>query len=301
MIERSVQHDTFTIERALKASPEQVFHAWANPEVKRRWFPEGPGWEVTEYEADFRVGGRETSDFRQSNGPLYRNDTVYLDIVPSQRIVFAYTMASDGERISASLASVEIRPDGEASKLTFTEQAAFLDGRDKPEYREAGWGSLLDALDASLSSALSLQIDRMIKAPRALVWKVWNSPEHAKHWGPDGFRVELQGDELREGAPWRACLRSTDGGKDLWQGGVFREVREPERLVYTFAWERDDGSREDESLIVLTLYEFGDQTKLTLRQFGFPSSESRDGHEEGWGQAVDAMIRYVSTLDSPEG
>lgn len=301
MIERSVEHNIFSIERVLKAVPEQVFHAWADPTVKRRWFAEGSGWEVAEYDADFRVGGRERGAFRQAEGPTFRNDTVYLDIVPNRRIVFAYTMASDDKRISASLGTVEILPDKDGARLIYTEQGAFLDGGDKPQYRQSGWTSLLDSLDTVLSDELVLELTRVLKAPRDLVWKVWNDPEHVKHWSPDGFRVELQDREVREGAPWRACLRSTDGGKDLWQGGVFREVKEPERLVYTFAWDQDDGSPGQDMLIVLTLYEFGDQTKLTLRQYGFASTSSRDGHAEGWGQGLDALVNYITQITQTAG
>lgn len=150
MTERSVAHTTFTIERVYDASPKRVFAAWAEPEAKRRWFVAGEGWELSTYDHDFRVGGREQGRFRRQGGPTYRNDTVYLDIVPDHRIVFAYSMAREETSISASLATVELSPHGPGTKLVFTEQGAFLDGGDQPEYREQGWGSLLDSLGKEL-------------------------------------------------------------------------------------------------------------------------------------------------------
>lgn len=294
--ERSVKHDTFTLERTYKYSPEQVFHAWAEPEAKRRWFASEPGWEATEFAMDFRVGGREQGAFRQSNGPAYRNETVYLDIAVNRRIVFAYSMAREADRISASLGTVEILPDAHGTRLIYTEQGAFLDDADHPDYRRSGWTSLLDRLGDLLSGEPVMELTRIIEAPRELVWKVWNDPDHARHWGPHGFAVELQGTEVREGAPWRARLRSTSGGDDLWQGGLFREVVEPERLVYTFAWDQEDGSPGEEMVIVLTLMEFDGKTKLTLRQFGFASEASRDGHAGGWGEALDNLKAYIEKV-----
>jgi Activator of Hsp90 ATPase homolog 1-like protein len=60
------------------------------------------------------------------------------DIVPDQRIVYSYEMYSGDDRMSVSLATVEIVPGEDGTRLTYTEQAAFLDGIDKPEGREEG-------------------------------------------------------------------------------------------------------------------------------------------------------------------
>jgi hypothetical protein len=59
-------------------------------------------------------------------------------------------MLRDETRISVSLATVELKPEGAGTRLTFTEQAAFLDGEDQPDLREQGTGSLLDALGKEL-------------------------------------------------------------------------------------------------------------------------------------------------------
>jgi uncharacterized protein YndB with AHSA1/START domain len=95
---------------------------------------------------DFRVGGREVSRFSLTGKTIYTNDTIYQDIVPDNRIIFAYTMAKDGENISASVATVELKPQGKQTRFVFTEQGAFLDGLDTPAAREAGWQDLLNNL-----------------------------------------------------------------------------------------------------------------------------------------------------------
>lgn len=142
MTERSVTHATFAVERTYGASPGRVFAAWAQPEGKARWFLEPGG----EFELDFRVGGREFSRGRLSDGSVYTFEGRYQDIVPDERIVYAYDMHLDDRRISVSLATVELQPAGDGTRLIFTEQGAFLDGLDTPGLREQGTGTLLDAL-----------------------------------------------------------------------------------------------------------------------------------------------------------
>jgi uncharacterized protein YndB with AHSA1/START domain len=150
--ERSVTHATFVVERDYEASPTRVFAAWAQPEAKARWF-RGSDEAPDEYELDFRVGGREINRGGGPDGQFYTYEARYQDIVPDERIVYAYDMYRDETRISVSLATVEFKPDGDGTRLIFTEQGAFLDGEDKPEYREEGTGSLLDALSAELQRA----------------------------------------------------------------------------------------------------------------------------------------------------
>jgi uncharacterized protein YndB with AHSA1/START domain len=81
---------------------------------------------------------------------MFRAETHYLDIVPDRRIVMAGTMAERDTPISASMATVELLANGGGTRMVYTEQAAFLDGRDVPANRIQGWGEILDKLDAAL-------------------------------------------------------------------------------------------------------------------------------------------------------
>lgn len=127
-----------------------MFAAWSEPAAKTRWFADSEGWETIAFELDFRVGGREYFRGRPEAGPLITYQASYQDIVADQRIVYSYEMQSDETRISVSLATVELAPTDAGTRLIFTEQGAFLDGRDAPEQREQGMGGLLDALGAEL-------------------------------------------------------------------------------------------------------------------------------------------------------
>ena len=151
------EHESFTLTRTIRACPAHVFALWSDAGAKRRWFvdSDGPEWSEADFSLDFRVGGTEQGRFTATDGPakgVHENVTHYLDIVPDERIAFAYTMAFGGRIHSASLATVTFQDDGGGTKLTFTEQAAHFPPSDGREMRQAGWTHLLDALTNQLES-----------------------------------------------------------------------------------------------------------------------------------------------------
>jgi uncharacterized protein YndB with AHSA1/START domain len=140
------QHD-FTIERRFRQRPEQTFQAFADPDLRRRWFRVPDGWTDTEWSLDFRVGGGELNAGRDHLGAHHLFRSHYHDIVDGERIVFAYEMLLDSRMTSVSLTTVELLPDdGGGTHLIYTEHGAFLDDLDDPAEREHGTGLLLDRL-----------------------------------------------------------------------------------------------------------------------------------------------------------
>jgi uncharacterized protein YndB with AHSA1/START domain len=153
MTERSVNHATFVIERRYPAAPGKVFAAWASAEAKAIWMDD-PDFKSdgTESVLDFRVGGHEHFGGLTPDGTSYSYDATYYDIVPDQRIIYSYEMYAGADRMSVSLATVQIAPDADGTRLIYTEQGAFLDDIDKPGAREEGTAQMLDNLGAYLGS-----------------------------------------------------------------------------------------------------------------------------------------------------
>lgn len=138
--------------------------------------------------------------------------------------------------------------------------------------------------------ARALEIVRIFDAPRALVFQAWVDPERMKQWSaPHGYSIGHNEGEVRPGARWRSCMLSPEG-EELWLGGAYREVVEDERLVFTQAWEREDGSPGHETVITVSFEDAeGGKTKMIFRQAFFESQDDRDGHAGGWGECFERL------------
>jgi uncharacterized protein YndB with AHSA1/START domain len=150
---RNVSHGDFTIERTFPGvTPQRVFDAFASAKGKDAWFS-GPDerWDIVERALDFQVGGSERLRGRWKTGMVSQFDATYWDIVPGERIVYAYSMHVDGRMISVSLATIEFSPAPGGAHFRMTEQGAFLDGYDDAGSRERGTLELVDKLERSLA------------------------------------------------------------------------------------------------------------------------------------------------------
>jgi uncharacterized protein YndB with AHSA1/START domain len=136
----------------------------------------------------------------------------------------------------------------------------------------------------------ALTITRLFDAPRDLVWRMWTDPAHARHWwGPRHHPLtQLDTLDARVGGRWRFRLTGVETGRELWQGGVFREVKKPERLVFTFRWDEGCGP-PGENIVTITFADEGRQTRMTFHQTPFVSLDERDSHTEGWSSSFDRM------------
>lgn len=153
----SLVHDSFTLIRNYKNRPDIVFRAFLDPIQRRRWFAEGEGFIVDSYNLDFRVNGSETSAFRVSTPEFQSeeisNNTFFLDIVPAERIVSAYSMSNVGVPFSASLQTITFEPVEGGTRLTLVEQVTFFEGADGLEMRRQGTEELLESLAKELQTS----------------------------------------------------------------------------------------------------------------------------------------------------
>jgi uncharacterized protein YndB with AHSA1/START domain len=150
-------------------------------------------------------------------------------------------------------------------------------------------------------------LERVFRAPRALVWKAWTEPERVAAWyGPRGFRGRCEID-LRIGGIFCITMIAADG-VEYPMKGVYREIVAPERLVYSGdlsghpeAWhdlidperDRTKGRPAYETLTTVTFEERGDETRMILR-VRFESQAVRDrfvklGMNDGWQQSFERL------------
>jgi uncharacterized protein YndB with AHSA1/START domain len=147
------------------------------------------------------------------------------------------------------------------------------------------------------AAADELLMTRIFDAPRELVFDAFTKNEHLAQWqgSPQGFTTTVERSDIRVGGEFLICMHAPDG-VDHWLQGVYREIVPPERLVFTHAWLDAAKRPMKETLVVITLAEHGGKTELTLRQTGFASAASRDGHEVGWESTFDRLHDYLGTI-----
>jgi uncharacterized protein YndB with AHSA1/START domain len=153
MTDRNAIHATFVVERAYAAAPARVFAAFADPEKKKQWFKPPEEWGPPDQKYDFRVGGEEHSIGGPPGEPKHRFYNRYLEIIPGERIVYAYWMHHGDPLASASVATIEFRAEGVKTRVVITEVGVFLDGYYSAEGREHGTRLQLDAIAAVVEGA----------------------------------------------------------------------------------------------------------------------------------------------------
>jgi uncharacterized protein YndB with AHSA1/START domain len=137
---------------------------------------------------------------------------------------------------------------------------------------------------------VGIAITRVFDAPRERVWREWTEPEAFADWfGAAGGEVPLStvSMDVRPGGSWRLTMLAGPERREIHWKGVYREVAEPERLVFTVTDQPDDDRYE---LIVVLLIDLGDgRTEMQFEQLGLMSPEEYERAGSGWSTFFDRI------------
>ena len=149
---------------------------------------------------------------------------------------------------------------------------------------------------------IKLELSRVFDAPRELVFAAWTDAKQFHQWfgaaACDGGALQSVKVDARVGGKYRLQVRRADG-EFYTTVGTYREVKAPERLVFTWAFEKDGSGEEfgevepPETLVTLEFKALGKQTELTLTHENFASTESRDRHQDGWNRCLDSLGKFA--------
>ena len=316
------------ISRMFSAPRELVYKAFIDPAMMAGWMGPG-GFTAMDITQDVRPGGQwrlrlhQTADTTacdpSGQTDLWMHGT-YIEVAPPERLVYTFTWEDRTDiPVYETTITVTFR-ELEGKTVMDFKQGPFLTAADRDGHN-VGWSSAFDrfaefvlAPAPASKPTHDLVIERTFDAPRELVWKVWTDPALAKEWaGPRGFNATHFEQDARVGGKWRLCLHADafDAGdgvpreRNLWQGGVFKEIVEPERVVYTFAWDDPKNVGLDlphhETLITVEFRDLGGKkTAMTFRQEFFLTAGERDGHNGGWSSAFERFAELVATQAAAE-
>jgi len=140
----------------------------------------------------------------------------------------------------------------------------------------------------------TLILTRDFDAPRDVVFSAWTEPERAaRWWGPKGFTMLSCAMDVRTGGAYRMQMQSPDGTL-YTKRGIYRAILPPEWLVFTWAWEDDQGVPGHETLVTIHFEADGSRTRLTLHQTVFKTMLERDSHRAGWTSSLDRLGEYLA-------
>ena len=136
-----------------------------------------------------------------------------------------------------------------------------------------------------------LQQSRFIRAPREKVFDAFTDEAMLRQWHcPRGLSVPHSHSDARTGGAWQLQMLARDGSR-FAVGGVYQELRRPERLVYTWAWQGENSPMDGvQTLVEVDFLERDGGTELRLRHSGFPAAAASDAHAAGWRSTLNRLV-----------
>lgn len=134
------------LEHTFDAPAEEVFDAWTNPEVLRRWWVVNPSWVTPLAEVDLRVGGRYRLSMEDpQTGQQHTVGGEYSEVSRPERLVYTWCWEQDGRPGDhVSTVTVQFRGDGERTTVVLEHTGlASPDSRDQHAH---GWTACLESL-----------------------------------------------------------------------------------------------------------------------------------------------------------
>lgn len=284
------------VERTFDAPVQRVWEAMTNVNNIGRWF-----FDLKEFKPEV---GFKFEFTVQHEGFTYRHLCQVTDVIPQKRL--AYTWRYDCYE-GDSLVTFELVAEGDKTRLklthdgleTFPETPQFV----RKNFMQ-GWTFISGALKDFAESPTAdreIFVTRDFDAPREVVWKAMTSPEHVVYWwGPRGFTTTIETMDVRPGGIWKHVMHGPDGVNYPNQS-TFKEVVEPERIVYSHGGKREGGPGV--SFVATWTFEAlaANKTRLSLRMV-FDSPSARDfvakefGAIDGAKQTLERLGEYLAKM-----
>ena len=142
----------------------------------------------------------------------------------------------------------------------------------------------------------SLEVRRVIRAPRARVFAAWTTAAELKRWhAPGPLHVGLAELDVRVGGAYRIHMVAPDGTEHR-VSGVFREVDPPRRLSYTWGWDGDHPVKD--SVVTIDFLDQGTSTEVVLRH-AIAHDKERTSHTGGWTAILEKLaLTYDGAVTS---
>lgn len=309
------------VTRIINAPREIVFRTVTDPMLVPEWW--GPRrLTTTVYKMAVMPGGIWRFLQRDKEGKEYGFHGIYHDVIPPERLV--YTMEYEGVPGSVTLNTDKFEERDGKTIMTSVTVFQSVEERDQMVQwgMEEGTTEMTNRLNELLvnrnmqertedhmshheGNGRSITITRIFNAPQERVWQRWTNPDqYMCWWGPKDFTSPYAKFDLRVGGKYLSCMRGPDG-KEYWDTGTYKEIIEPNRIVYTDSLADEKGNvvpasyygmgsdQPIEMEVEVTLQDIGGKTQMTLEHCGLPEGEMLEMAKEGWNQSFDKLAECL--------
>lgn len=155
---------------------------------------------------------------------------------------------------------------------------------------------------ADNAESRDLVISRVLRAPRAALWRAWSDPVLLKEWWcPKPWTTEVLAFDLRPGGAFHTIMRGPDGGVSD-NPGSFLEVVPQARLVMTSmltgGWRPAKPWLGFTAIITMADEGMGSRYTATVMH---PDDETRDQHDklgffDGWNTCITQLDDFALAL-----
>lgn len=149
-----------------------------------------------------------------------------------------------------------------------------------------------------------LTIERVFDAPPELLFDMWSSCDHLKHWwGPKEWPMDECSLDFRVGGVWHFCLRGPNEGDESWGRAVYKEIDKPNKIVYQDNFSDKDGNINEKMpgmLITVEFLKYEGKTRVASTTL-FDTVETRKkvvemGVIAGMSSSMDRLDEYLVTI-----
>jgi uncharacterized protein YndB with AHSA1/START domain len=150
------------------------------------------------------------------------------------------------------------------------------------------------------NSETKLELRRTFSAPRAKVFEAWTRREALDRWmcrDVASHEVRYLHLDVRPNGSYEIEVKTPEGVTYIGSG-IYREVRPPEKLVFTWHWKRspekpDASIQGEESVVTVEFFERGNSTEMVFKHELLQSAESQKSHKKGWEGCFDKLAEYL--------
>ncbi len=137
---------TLRLERTFEAPAEDVFDAWTNPEVLRRWWAVDPDGRTPVAEVDLREGGsyRLTMEGADGSG-VHTVRGEYREVLRPERLVYTWAWVED-DGSTGHLSTVTVEFFGDGDRTTVVLEHTGLPSVESRDRHGEGWTACLENL-----------------------------------------------------------------------------------------------------------------------------------------------------------